>query len=60
MHMIPYADFAVFWPHVARLAKKLSKVGFAIQMDGSWKHVELAGPPDFATWWRRYRPIKVL
>ena len=57
---VPYADFAVFGPHGNRLIKRLTFKSFVHQPDGTWRRVELAGPPDFGSWWRCYRTFKTL
>ena len=55
----PYVDFALFGPHGKRALKKLSMVAFTYQVEsGTWKRVEVPGPPDFATWWRCWLVFK--
>ena len=57
---VPFVDFAVFGPHGQRLQKKLTFRAFTHQPDGSWRKIELPGPPDFNTWWRCFRTYKCL
>mgnify|MGYP000447372946 CR=1 FL=1 len=45
-----YADFAIFGPHGNRLRRKLMLSGLVPAGDGTYKRVELRGPPDIATW----------
>ena len=55
----PYVDFALFGPHGKRALKRLSMVAFTYQVEtGTWKRVEIPGPPDFATWWRCWLVFK--
>jgi len=55
----PYVDFALFGPHGKRALKKLSMVAFTYQVEsGTWKRIEVPGPPDFATWWRCWLVFK--
>ena len=55
----PYVDFALFGPHGKRALKRLSLVSFSYQVEtGSWKRVEIPGPPDFATWWKCWLVFK--
>jgi len=55
----PYVDFALFGPHGKRALKRLSMVAFTYQVEsGTWKRVEVPGPPDFATWWRCWLVFK--
>jgi hypothetical protein len=57
---VPYTDFAVFGPHGNRLVKRLTFRSFIHQPDGTWRRVELPGPPDFQSWWRCFRTLKTL
>ena len=55
----PYVDFALFGPHGKRALKKLTMVAFTYQVEsGTWKRIEVPGPPDFATWWRCWLVFK--
>ena len=45
---IPYVDFAIFGPFGRRLLRKLTLLAYHYNApEGTWKRVELAGPPDF-------------
>eukprot|EP00971_Amphidinium_carterae_P225427 4471221-Amphidinium_carterae.1 len=54
---VPYVDFVIFGP---RNQRKLHVQAFHLQPDCSWKRTEVAGPPDFPTWWASYRLLKTL
>jgi len=55
----PYVDFALFGPHGKRALRKLTLVSFTYQVEtGTWKRVELPGPPDFNTWWKAWLVLK--
>ena len=54
----PYADLSVLTPYGRRMQKQLKAKGYFLQEDGSWKQVEMPGPPNFQAWtacWRIYR-----
>ena len=55
---VPYTDFAVFGPHARRLLQKLVYCAYQQRPDGSFKKVELPGPPDFEHWWRCWRVFR--
>ena len=49
----PYVDFSVFGPHGKRMLKKIHLVAnYYEPSDGTWRRVELPGPPDFEVWWK--------
>ena len=55
----PYVDFALFGPQGKRALRKLTLVSFSYQVEtGTWKRVELPGPPDFNTWWKAWLVLK--
>ena len=55
----PYVDFAFFGPYGKRALKKLSLVSFSYQVEtGTWKRVELPGPPDVNAWWKAWLVLK--
>ena len=55
----PYVDFALFGPQGKRALRKLTLMSFTFQVEtGTWKRVELPGPPDFNTWWKSWLVLK--
>ena len=46
----PYADFSVLTPFGRRSQKQMKAKGFMLQEDGSWKQLEIPGPPSFESW----------
>ena len=46
----PFTDFGVWHPHGARFARKMKFVSQQLSADGTWKTVELPGPPDLQAW----------
>ena len=47
----PYVDFSIFGAHGRRLLRKLTFISYQFNVpDGTWKRMELRGPPDFNTW----------
>ena len=46
----PYVDFSIWGPHGDRLQKRLRFTAQQMQKDGTWKPVEVYGPPDYETW----------
>ena len=49
----PYVDFSIFGPHGRRLLRKLTFISYQYNApEGSWKRLELPGPPDFDAWWK--------
>ena len=56
----PYGDFAVLTPFGRRTQKVMKAKAFSFQPDGSWKSVEVPGPPSYQAWiscFRVYRAI---
>ena len=47
---IPYLDFAVWGPHGHRIARKLRMTGQVLDNDGTFRTVEIAGPPNLEVW----------
>ena len=55
----PYVDFSLFGPQGKRALRKLTLMSFTFQVEtGTWKRVELPGPPDFNTWWKSWLVLK--
>ena len=53
-----YADFSVLTPLGRRVQKQLKAKDYFLQEDGSWKQVEMPGPPTFQAWtacWKIYK-----
>ena len=49
----PYVDFSIFGPYGRRLLRKLTFISYHYHApEGTWKRLELPGPPDFESWWR--------
>lgn len=46
----PTVDFAIWGPHGNRLERKLRLTGAVFDKDGSMIMIEIAGPPNLATW----------
>lgn len=56
----PYADFSVLTPYGRRVQKQMKARAWSFQPDGTFKPLEVPGPPTFAAWascWRVYRAI---
>ena len=56
----PYADFAILTPFGRRMQKVMKTKSYSFQPDGSWKSVEIPGPPSFQAWiacFRVYRAV---
>ena len=54
----PYADFSVLTPFGRRMQKQLRIRIWLPQQDGSYKLVDVPGPPDYNAWfacWKVYR-----
>lgn len=49
-HQCPYADFAIFQPHAARIMKKIKFSGLILTKSGALSQAELYGPPDLDSW----------
>ena len=59
----PYADFSVLTPFGRRMQKQMKARNWLLQADGSFKAVEIPGPPGFESWlacWRVYRTILLM
>ena len=56
----PYADFSILTPFGRRMQKQSKARKFSLQPDGTWKTVEIPGPPTFVAWqacWKVYRSV---
>ena len=51
----PYADFALFTNFQLRFLKSLKFTNHVLQTDGTWRTVEVPGPPDFDAWYASWR-----
>ena len=47
---VPYADFAIWGPFGHRTERKLRIAGQLLQADGTFRSVEIAGPPTLEVW----------
>ena len=59
----PYADFSVLTPYGRRSQKQAKARNFLLQPDGTWKTVEIPGPPFFSAWcacWKVYRTVLLM
>ena len=59
----PYADFSVMVPFGRRVQKQQKARNFLLQPDGSWKSIEIPGPPTYQAWvacWRVYRTVLLM
>ena len=55
----PYVDFSLFGPHGRRLSRKLTFVEHSyLPSSGTWKRLELAGPPDYEAWLRSWSVLE--
>ena len=50
----PYADFSVLTPFGRRTAKALRLRSWVLQPDGSYRSVEIPGPPTWEAWYACY------
>ena len=48
--LAPYADFSVLTPFGRRTQRAMKAKGFMLQEDGSWKQLEVPGPPTYEAW----------
>jgi hypothetical protein len=55
LQLSPYADFALFTPFHLRHMKNLKFANHILQPDGSFKTVEVPGPPNFDAWYASWR-----
>ncbi len=51
----PYADFALFTPYHLRHLKHLKFKNHILQPDGSFRTVEVPGPPNFDAWYASWK-----
>ena len=54
----PYADFSVLTPFGRRVQKQMKARAFQLQQDGTFKALDIPGPPSFEAWtacWEVYR-----
>lgn len=57
MDLSPHADFAVFVNFQGRFSKALKFMNHVLQPDGTFKAIEVSGPPNFDAWtlsWKVY------
>ncbi len=55
LQLSPYADFALFTPFHLRHLKNLKFANHVLQPDGTFKTVEVPGPPNFDSWYASWR-----
>lgn len=54
----PYADFSVLTPFGRRAQRQMKARAWTLQQDGTFRALEIPGPPSFEAWsacWRVYR-----
>ena len=51
----PYADFSVLTPYGKRMQKTLRMRGWMLQQDGSYRAVDIPGPPSYDAWYACFR-----
>ena len=52
-------DFSLFGPYGRRALKKVALTAFTYQVEtGTWRRVEMPGPPDFDTWRKSWQVLK--
>jgi hypothetical protein len=51
----PYADFGLFTNFQLRFLKSLKFTNHVLQADGTWRTVEVPGPPDWDSWYSSWR-----
>lgn len=54
----PYADFSVLTPFGRRAQRQMKARSWTLQQDGTFRALEIPGPPSFEAWsacWRVYR-----
>lgn len=56
----PYADFSVFTPYGRRVQRALRMRSWMPQEDGTYRPVEVAGPPSFDAWYACYRVYRAV
>ena len=55
LKLSPYADFALFTNFHLRFLKGLKFTNHVLQADGTWRTVEVPGPPDWDAWYSSWR-----
>lgn len=56
----PYADFSVLTPFGRRMQKTLRLRSWLLQQDGSYRPIDVPGPPSYEAWfacWKVYKSI---
>ena len=48
--MVPYVDYAIWGPHGSRMEKKMKLGGQVWQANGTFRYIEIAGPPTIEVW----------
>ena len=59
----PYADFSVLTPYGRTMQKRMRLRSWIPQGDGTYRPIEVLGPPDFSAWhacWRVYKSIMLM
>lgn len=59
----PFADFSVMVPHGKELQKTMKTRNWLLQEDGTFKGVDVPGPPNYAAWvkcWKVYRTVLLM
>ncbi|CAJ1365705.1 unnamed protein product [Effrenium voratum] len=59
----PYADFSVLTPYGKEMQKQMKTRSWLLQEDGTWKGVDVPGPPNYSSWlkcWRVYRTVLLM
>ena len=51
----PYADFALFTPYNLRFLKALKFKSYVLEPDGTFRMVEVPGPPNWDAWYASWR-----
>eukprot|EP00435_Cladocopium_sp_Y103_P042097 s3083_g11.t1 len=57
LELAPYADFGIFVNYQGRFSRTLKFLNHVLQPDGTFRAVEVAGPPNYDAWlasWRVY------
>ena len=56
----PYADFSILTPYGRTMQKQLKTRSWVLQQDGTFKALDVPGPPSFEAWqscWKVFRAI---
>lgn len=56
----PYADFSILTPFGRRVQKTLRARSWNLQPDGTYKSVDIPGPPSFDSWHACFRVFKAI